>query len=154
MADLNIENFYRDIAMVLTTLYASFPIRTAIYVEDIAGPDQLDEYGMHSPRHLAGFHAMLWLEEEGYLRYVNTIRQDGIDQSALTHKGFMKLSRTAPDICRSNVSAEVIEISTGQPHQLPPSVIEDRMIIVNQLRGAIRSGSSISVNKVVQYILD
>jgi hypothetical protein len=152
MADLNIENFYRDIAVILTTLYACFPVRTAVYVEDVAGPDQLDEYGMHSPRHMAGLHALLWLEEEGFLRYETTIRQDGIDQAALTHKGFMRLSKTAETIYRDPLVP--LNASTGEDSgSLPPSVIEDRMVIVNQLRSALRSGSSIALNKVVQYIL-
>jgi hypothetical protein len=153
MADLNVENFYRDIAEILNILYVSFPIRTAVYVEDVAGIDQLDEYGLHSPRHLAGYYAMLWLEEESFLRYANTIRQDGIDQAALTHKGFKKLSHIAEPIYQSPISADVIEINTRQPHQLPPSVLEDRMIVVNQLRDALRSGSSIAIGKVVQHIL-
>ena len=152
MADLNIENFYRDIAVILTTLYACFPVRTAVYVEDIAGPDHLDEYGMHSPRHMAGLHALLWLEEEGFLRYETAIRQDGIDQAALTHKGFMRLSRTAETINHNPLSSGTE--NTGEDTQeLPPSVVEDRMVIVNQLRAALRSGSSIALNKVVQYIL-
>ena len=154
MADLNVEHFYRDIAETLNILYSSFPIRTAVYVEDVAGADQLDEYGLHSPRHLAGFYAMLWLQEEDFLRYVNTIRQDGIDQAALTHKGFKKLSAITEPIYTSPISAEVIEINTGQPQQLPPSVVEDRKLVINQLRDALKSGSSIAIGKVVQYILD
>lgn len=154
MADLNVEFFYQDIAAILTMLYASFPIRTAIYVDDITEPDQLDEYGMHSPRHTAGFYAILWLEEEGFLRYVNKIRQDGVEQASLTHKGFTKLSRPADPIYNLVVSADVIEIATGQPPLVPPSVVEERMIVINQLREALQSGSSIAINKVVQHILD
>jgi hypothetical protein len=154
MADLNVENFYRDIAEILNILYASFPTRTAVYVEDIAGVDQLDEYGLHSARHLAGFYAMLWLEEEGFVRYVNTIRQDGIDQAALTHKGFKKLSKIADSIFQLPASAEIIEINTRQSQQLPPSVAEERMVVINQMRDALRSGSSIAIGKVIQYILE
>ena len=39
MADINIENFYRHIARVLNILYASFPSKTPLYVDDVAGID-------------------------------------------------------------------------------------------------------------------
>ena len=100
MADINIENFYKHIAKILSILYASFPSKTAIYVDDVAGVDLPDEYGLHSPHYTAGFFAMLWLADEDYIRYADIIRQDGVDQAVLTHKAFLKLTQISEPICQ------------------------------------------------------
>ena len=55
MADINIENFYKHIARILSILYEAFPSKSALYVDDIAGVDDPDEYGLHSPDYTAGF---------------------------------------------------------------------------------------------------
>ena len=98
MADINIENFYRHIAKILNILYIHFPTKAPIYVDEVAGIDEPDEYGLHSPTYMAGFYALIWLEEEGYLRYADTIRQDGIDQASLTHKALLKLTEVTDPI--------------------------------------------------------
>ncbi len=92
MRDTHINNFYRDAGLVLQKLYRAFPRKIAIYVEDISGPDEPDEYGLHSSRYLACLSTMLWLGEQDYLSYESTIRQEAIDQAVLTHKGFTLLS--------------------------------------------------------------
>ena len=84
MADLHVEEFYKDAAIALVQLYGAFPRRINLFVEDIAGPDEPDEFGLHSKRHMACFGALLWLAEEGLVRYVDTIRQEALDQAVLT----------------------------------------------------------------------
>ncbi len=74
MADINIENFYKHIGKILSILYAAFPTKTPIYVDEVAGIDAPDEYGLHSPDYTSGFFALIWLGDEGYLRYADTIR--------------------------------------------------------------------------------
>lgn len=96
MADLHIEDFYKDGVCALLQLYFAFPRRISVFVEDICGPDTVDEFGLHSKRHLGCLGAMLWLAEEGFLRYTDTIRQDAIDQAVLTQKAFLLLSAYAP----------------------------------------------------------
>ena len=49
---------------------------------------------------------MLWLEQEGFLRYESTLRQEAIDQACLTMKGLA----FASTICRD---PKLIEISTS-----------------------------------------
>ena len=155
MADINIENFYKHIAKVLNILYASFPTKTAVYVDDVAGIDEPDEYGLHSPHYTAGFFALLWLADEGYIRYVDVIRQDGVDQAALTHKEFLKLTSIAETIYTPPVFStednKIVSIVPVESHS--PSILEEQKLVINQLRAALRSGDSIAVNKVVQYIL-
>lgn len=96
MADIHVEEFYRDVAIALSQLYSAFPRRINLFVEDIAGPDEPDEFGLHSKRHMACFGALLWLAEEGFLRYVDTIRQEALDQAVLTRDAFIRLSSPAP----------------------------------------------------------
>lgn len=55
MADINIKNFYRHIAKILSILYESFPSKTPVFVDDVAGIDSPDEYGLHRPNYTAGF---------------------------------------------------------------------------------------------------
>ena len=157
MADINIENFYRHIGKSLSILYAAFPTKSPIYVDDVAGIDEPDEYGLHSPDYTSGFFALIWLGDEGYLRYADTIRQDGIDQAALTHKAFLRLTQPSDLIYQAPViqaeESEIEFISPPVDEGLSPSLIEDHKLVINQLRSALRSGDSIAITKVVQHIL-
>ena len=157
MADINIENFYKHIARILSILYAAFPSKSPLYVDDVAGVDDPDEYGLHSPDYTAGFFAMLWLADEQYIRYMDTIRQDGVDQAVLTHKAFLKLTQVSEPIYQATIDqteeADLISVPQTLDHDLSPSVIEDHMLVINQLRHALRSGDSIAIAKVVRHIL-
>ena len=86
MADLHIEDFFRDVAKIFVRLYAAFPRKTILYVEDVSGPDQPDEFGLHHPRFQAAFSAMVWLGEHGYLNFQDTIREEALDQVVLSQK--------------------------------------------------------------------
>ncbi|MEM0954522.1 MAG: hypothetical protein AAGI24_10325 [Pseudomonadota bacterium] len=145
MADLQIDDFYRDCALILLRLYASFPRKTVLYVEDISGPDTPDEFGLHSDRHQACFSAMCWLGEAGYLSFVETIRQEALDQVVLTQRGFLLLSSRS-------------ELSLGEDEQqehegLPPSVMERSLTNITQIRRALKDGSSIMIEQVMHYLL-
>ena len=152
MADINVEYFYQDIAKILSILYASFPSKAAIYVAEVSGADEPDEYGLHTDRYSACFYAMLWLQEEGYLRYSDSIRQDGIDQATLTLRAFMKLSAIAEPIYIEPLLDDE-ELREEEPDGLSPSVLEDRMLVINQLRRSLDNRSSIAIGKVIQHIL-
>lgn len=111
MYDIHIEEFYRDCARVLLQLYQSFPRKSAVFVEDITGPDMPDEYGIHSDRFQACFGAMIWLESEGYLVYEALIRQEAIDQACLTSLGLRLLNQISKE-------SDVI-LPEGAPKQVP-----------------------------------
>jgi len=144
MADLHIEDFYRDTAKILSQLYAVFPRRENLYVDDICGPDAPDEFGLPSPRYQACFSAMLWLGEQGYLRYTTTIRQEALDQAVLTQKSLLLLSS------RSTLAEEE---TSGADGQTSPSVAADAMTNIAQLRRALGSGSSIQLQQTVHHLL-
>lgn len=143
MADLHIDDFYRDVAKIFLRLYAVFPRKTVLYVEDISGPDEPDEFGLHHPRFQACFSTMVWLAEHGYLNFDDNIRQEALDQAVLSQKAFLLLSsRSDGELARVNVD-----------ESLPPSVVEQSLSNIVQLRSAMREGSSISLQKCVRYLL-
>lgn len=144
MADIHIEDFYKDTALILLQLYLLFPRKTSVYVEDIAGPDAPDEFGLHSPRHMACFGAMLWLADEGHLRYEDTIRQEAIDQAVLTRESFVRLSSLNQD--------PVLKQWTRPPETAPETVRADYCTNVHLLREAVRDGHSSRISETVRRI--
>ncbi|AHI27698.1 hypothetical protein [Marinobacter similis] len=146
MADIHVEEFYKDVAIALVQLYGVFPRRVNLFVEDIAGPDEPDEFGLHSKRHMACFGALLWLQEEGLLRYVDTIRQEALDQAVLTHAAFVRLSAPAP----APLNQLVTPSSQPSEGQLPPSVQQDLSTYIHLIRRALKSGHSGRISQIVQ----
>ncbi|MFO5689533.1 hypothetical protein, partial [Klebsiella pneumoniae] len=52
--------------------------------------------GLPSKRHQSCLGALLWLAEEGYLRFANTIHYEALDQAELSEKAFLRLTRLVP----------------------------------------------------------
>jgi hypothetical protein len=141
MADLHIDEFYKDAAIILAQLYAAFPRKTSVYVEDVAGADRPDEFGLHSKRHLGCFGTMLWLGEEGWIRYVDTIGQMAIDQATLTQTAFVLLGS-----------------HHGQPQpeaddRTSPGAEAESCLRIDLLRGALKSGNSMTISRTVKATL-
>ena len=146
MADIHVEEFYKDAAIALVQLYGAFPRRINLFVEDIAGPDEPDEFGLHSKRHMACFGALLWLAEEGLLRYVDTIRQEALDQAVLTRDAFIRLSAPAPE----TLTSEFVIPEETAAGNLPPSVQEDLSTHIHLIRRALRGGNSARISQIMQ----
>lgn len=125
MHDLHVGDFFHDAARILVQLYKRFPNRTSLYIEDIIGLDQPDEFGLHSPRHMACFHAALWLAEEGYFRYNQVVQQEAFDEVVLTQPCFLFFTT--------------------------PSSPEDTQSRIAKVEGIIKSRDSEALNK---YLLD
>lgn len=143
MADIHVEEFYKDAAIALVQLYGAFPRRINLFVEDIAGPDDPDDFGLHSKRHMACFGALLWLAEEGFLRYVDTIRQEALDQAVLTQKAFVRLSAPVDDPSQSAAEPD---------RALPPAVRDDLSTHIHLIREALKGGSSVKISQVMQAV--
>lgn len=122
--DLQIDDFYRDAASGLLFLYQAFPRKITLYVEDLIGHEEPDEFGLPSKRHQSCLGALLWLAEEGYLRFESTIQFLAIDQAVLTEKGFLRLTRVSREAER--------------PGTLPPAVERVHASTAFQLRQALR----------------
>jgi len=122
--DLQIDDFHKDVAAGLLMLYQAFPRKIALYVEDLIGREEPDEFGLPSKRHQSCLGALLWLAEEGYIRFESTIHYDALDQTVLTEKGFLRLSRGIPHAIREGEA-------------LPPSVRRVHATLAFQLREAL-----------------
>lgn len=123
MNAIYIEDFHRDVAIAMLRLYGTFPRPAALYVDEIAGSDDPDEYGVQSERHQRCLGSLIWLGQEGLIRYQDTIGVEGIDGAVLTLRGFRALH----------------EGSGPDPEQLT----------INQIRDAIRERDSEAVKRSV-----
>jgi hypothetical protein len=92
MLDIHITDFYNDVGRILTWVYNNFPRPVTVWTVDICGPDEVDDYGLHSDRYLSCYGAMLWLQEEGFLRFGDVERQDAFNHCVLTQQGFSLLN--------------------------------------------------------------
>jgi len=152
VADIHIADFHKDVAKVFCQLYAGFPRKLTLFVEDISGSDTPDEFGLHSTRHQACFATFLWLAEEGYIRYDSTIRQEAIDQTTLTHRGFTLLSTQLH--CQSLVASGTTHTANQLTDQPPSAQIRgDFAPAIDLIRSAVRGGSSSAIEHIVQIIL-
>jgi hypothetical protein len=143
VSDLHIDDFYRDAGLILARLYAAFPRKTTLYVEDISGPDTPDEFGLHSERFASSFSTMTWLADTGYLRYESTIRQEALDQAVLTERGFLLLCAHCP-----------LPSKIPFDENTPPSVVANALTNIQQLRAALKSHSSIEIGEIMLFLLD
>jgi hypothetical protein len=148
MADLHIDDFYKDVALILIRLYGVFPRKHLLFVDEICGFEEPDEFGLPSARSAGCFSAMIWLGEQGYLQYEAPIRQEALDQTVLTEKGFLLLSsRSEMPPLHTEDNADTADV------QLPPSVMAESLTNIAQLRRAIGSNSSILIEQCVHYLL-
>lgn len=137
--DLQIDDFYRDAAAGLLMLYQAFPRKTALYVDDLIGHEEPDEFGLPSKRHQSCLGALLWLAEEGYLRYETTIQHLALDQAVLTEKAFLRLTCTRPEA----------EMENGE---LPASVRRVQSSLAHQLRQALRDGRTEHLVRLTRHL--
>lgn len=140
MIDVHIDDFYHDIAATLLSLYQQFPRKVSLYIEDVSGPDDVDEFGLHSQRHLSCMGAMLWLQDEGYIRFEELVREEAIEAATLTQKAFVQLIQPRTD------QLEGDEASTA----ISPSARDQRFTLANQLHEALVDRNSILVRSLVE----
>ncbi|VXC35825.1 conserved hypothetical protein [Pseudomonas sp. 8AS] len=140
--DLQIDEFYKDAAAGMLLLYQAFPRKIALYVEDLIGREEPDEFGLPSKRHQSCLGALLWLAEEGYLRYDSTIAYDALDQAVLSEKGFLRLSRGVPH-----------SLPTGD-NPPPPSVRRVQATLAWQLREALSLHNSEKVARLTRLLFE
>ena len=139
--DLQIDDFYKDAAGGLLMLYQAFPRKVSLYVEDLIGREEPDEFGLPSKRHQSCLGALLWLAEEGYLRYDSTIHFQALDQAVLTEKGFVRRSRAVPGQIADDLS-------------LPPSVLRIQASLAHQLREALKRANSERIAQLARLMFE
>ncbi len=136
--DLQIDDFYKDVAAGLLILFQSFPRKVSLYVEDLIGFEEPDEFGLPSKRHQSCLSALIWLAEEGFIRYESTIRFQALDQAVLTEKAFLRLTRC------------VVRQDPG----LPPSVQRVQGTLAHQLREALHLHDSERLSHFARYLFE
>lgn len=141
MSHLHIDDFSQDAARILMQCYLQFPKPQAVYVEDICGPTEVDDVGLHSPRHMACLSTMLWLADEGWLRYAATIYQQGIEHAVLSSHGFNRLTAPSP-----------VRVQTPEP-TLPAALKLEKLSMAEQLLQAIREQNSSVTTFLIRYLL-
>ncbi len=145
MTDINVEEFFKDSAKILTTLYLVFPRRHTLFVADICGPEEPDEFGMHSERYLSCLGTLLWLGEEGYLRFEETIRFEAIDQAILTGRCFTLLS------CPARTTTEFGPLTTDST--MPRSEQLEQSATIQHIRHALSERSSTMLRVVMMDLM-
>lgn len=137
--DLHIDDFNKDVALALVYLYDYFPRKMELYIEDINGPDDIDDYGLHSKRHLACMSSIIWLAEEGLVRYETLVKQESFDQIVLTKKSFILLS----NLVESEPDPEQSESA------LPESVLRSRHTRIASIKNALKKKSSEKLKETI-----
>lgn len=126
---LQIDDFYQDASRALLALYRAFPRKTTLYIDDLIGYHEPDEYGLPAARHQSCLGTLLWLGEEGYLRHEGTIRHEALDQAVLSERGFLRLSGRCVD-------------TPPSASDLPPSVLRVHATLAWQLQECLAGGDS------------
>lgn len=135
MNDVNIDDFYHDIGVILLSLYQQFPRKVSLFIDDICGPDQMDDFGLHSSRYLSAIGALMWLHDEGYIRYMDIVKQESAEECTLTQKAFVKLIK--PNLNGTNLNEA--------------SSIEKReSTLAFQMQHALQAQSSIDLQNVIE----
>ncbi len=142
--NLHIDDFNKDAARTLVFLYNYFPRKMDLYVEDISGPDEVDDYGLHSDRYLACMSAIIWLAEEGLIRYDALVKQESFDQAVLSKQSYVLLNHL--------VQREDDETTNGE---LPESIRRARRSRIAAFKQALQNGSSEQLSQVMtRFIFD
>lgn len=129
--NLNLDDFCKDVARSLQILASVFPRPRDIFVEDVYQAEETDEFGMHSDRYLACFQTLVWLREEGFIRFTQTLRSDAVEQAVLTGRCLALLIQ--PYSLEGESAAIAVEANT----------------LLHRFQHALQDGSSTSVRMLV-----
>ena len=95
MRTLHIDDFYDVSAETFSLLYAAFPVRHMLLVEDISGPIKWDMTGLPDRRSRATFETIVWLADHGLLTFRSVEPRDvGVEGAVLTQHAFVLLTGT------------------------------------------------------------
>lgn len=86
-----VPEYFIDQSAMLCQLWQAFPQPCSLWVVDFTDDLELDEFGLHSPRHLRCLGCMQWLASEGWIRYQDQERELGVNQVVLTQKALLSL---------------------------------------------------------------
>jgi len=133
MLDIHITEFYNDVGRVFNFLYQQFPRPVTLWTDDIGGPDNTDEFGMHSERYLASFATVTWLKDEHYIRFEDVDKQDAFNHCCLTEQGFQALIGVEQTVHNETRPIDLIRHAL---HEESSILMEDavRLVFENKLK--------------------
>ena len=100
----------------------------------------MDEFGLHSPRYLSAIGALMWLNDEGYVRYHDIIKQESAEECTLTQKAFVKLIK--PNLSKTEM-------------QTANSIEKRESTLAFQIQKALQDQSSIDMQRIIEaHFLD
>ena len=142
-SDLHIDDFNKDAARVLVFLYNYFPRKMEVYIEDVSGLDDVDDYGLHTERHLACMSTIIWLAEEGLIRYESLFKQETFNQSVLTKRSYTLLSNIIQNKLEEDLKSQ------GTENILPLSITRNRNTRIATMKQALKDKSSEQLKNVI-----
>jgi hypothetical protein len=93
MIPAHIDDFYATVAEALCQLYAVFPRRALLLVEEISGPIKWDMTGLPDKRSESTFETLMWLGDHGFLKYRSVEpRSIGVEGAVLSQRAFVLLT--------------------------------------------------------------
>ncbi|MEE4280234.1 MAG: hypothetical protein V2I82_17345 [Halieaceae bacterium] len=93
MNPAHIDDFYYVSAEVLCSLYAAFPVRNLLLVEDLTGPIRWDLTGLPDRKSRACFETIIWLSEHDLFTFRSIEpREVGVEGAVLSQKAFVLLT--------------------------------------------------------------
>lgn len=122
--DKQIDEFNEVASLALLQLYRVFPRQHTLYVDELIGLQELDEYGLPRERHQRCLGTLLWLGDEGYLRHNGLVQYEALEQAVLSEKGLLRLT-TIPtassllaigltDEARGRTLAQLLRVAVAQ----------------------------------------
>lgn len=120
--DIHMTDFYNDTGRILISLFRSFPRQDTLWIDDICGPDELDEFGQHSPRYQACLATVLWLKREDYLTFSTQDDTAGFNHCVLTEKGLALLSGWHDGALERPIDALDAALVSGSSQQMEAAV--------------------------------
>lgn len=93
MKTLHIDDFHDVSAETFMLLYAAFPVRHMLLVEDISGPIKWDMTGLPDRKSRATFETIIWLADHGLLNFRSVEPRDvGVEGAVLTQRAYVLLT--------------------------------------------------------------
>jgi len=95
MNPAHIDDFFYLTTEILCELFAAFPVRHLLLVEDLTGPINWDMTGVADRKSRACFETMIWLAQHELFTYRALEQRDtGVEGAVLTQKAFVLLTES------------------------------------------------------------
>lgn len=148
--DLHIVDFCNDVGRIFLLLHRWFPRMQEVYIGDLIGFEEPDEYGLYSKRHESCLSTLIWLKAEGWIRFDSVVRREAVDQCVLTQLSFIHLHRPLPTAL-VNIANETADDPTSNGLAIPTP---DRpLCLIDGLHHAAKSQDSTATHSIVMHLL-